>query len=281
MSMQNDLAVIGISYSDSSRLSGFNALVLKIDKALNVKHTLLLWQPNISIVHTQKMSALVRADIYFTRFGYRKMFRQIESRFQAPLRTRLLREVAFLTKLPLLLRYLFPSHRRLRTELRSREIFLNAKHRHAWINFLEGDSELLLVLEDDVSPIDPLWSESLLDAIEDARLLTSRPAILNLAPFFDLQSLLPELIMVEASQMKNWMRFHFFANTTAAYIINRHAAEALLGRFLASPKHALESIDFAMTTLGLSVATEIEYWERNPVVFQNLSQVDGGSSLGN
>lgn len=281
MSMQNDLAVIGISYSDSSRLSGFNALLLKIDKALNVKHTLLLWQPNISIVHTQKMSALVRADIYFTRFGYRKMFRQIESRFQAPLRTRLLREVAFLTKLPLLLRYLFPSHRRLRTELRSREIFLNAKHRHAWINFLEGDSELLLVLEDDVSPIDPLWSESLLDAIEDARLLTSRPAILNLAPFFDLQSLLPELIMVEASQMKNWMRFHFFANTTAAYIINRHAAEALLGRFLASPKHALESIDFAMTTLGLSVATEIEYWERNPVVFQNLSQVDGGSSLGN
>lgn len=195
MSMQNDLAVIGISYSDSSRLSGFNALLLKIDKALNVKHTLLLWQPNISIVHTQKMSALVRADIYFTRFGYRKMFRQIESRFQAPLRTRLLREVAFLTKLPLLLRYLFPSHRRLRTELRSREIFLNAKHRHAWINFLEGDSELLLVLEDDVSPIDPLWSESLLDAIEDARLLTSRPAILNLAPFFDLQILLPELRM--------------------------------------------------------------------------------------
>jgi hypothetical protein len=231
--------------------------------------------------HSAKIPRLFWADLHFTRVGYRSIFRKLESRLGVSLLTRLAREAAFIAKLPLALRYISPSFRELRTELRSREIFLNSKHRLAWANFLESDCDLLLVLEDDARPANHLWQAQLLESIKTAGELKSKPSIVNLAPFFDLEDLLPELTKHSHSFGQNWRSFHFYANTTAAYIINRLAAKELLTGFTYSPRYNLESIDFAMTRVALDTEIRVEYLERTRGVFQNLSQVEGDSSLGN
>jgi GR25 family glycosyltransferase involved in LPS biosynthesis len=158
---------------------------------------------------------------------------------------------------------------------------LNSKHRLAWANFLEGDCDLLLVLEDDARPTNHLWQEKLLESIETAVDLKSKPSIVNLAPFFHLEDLLPELTKQSDFYGQNWRSLHFYANTTAAYIINRLAAKELLTGFINSPRYNLESIDFAMMMVAVDTEIRFEYLERTPGVFQNLSQVEGDSSLGN
>jgi hypothetical protein len=277
--MEIDIAITGISYGDSRRLPEFTNLLAEIDDFLKVKHSLVLWQPPVIFGADKKEPSLIWADIYFTRFAYRRMFRKLESRFGAPLQTRLLRELAFFAKLPLILRYLNPGYRRIRTQVRSREIFLNSKHRLAWLNFLEGDSDLLLVLEDDATPTDPLWKPKLMESVSTAGKFMLDSTMLNLAPFFDLGGLVPELRSKSDFHEGDWRSLGFYANTTAAYIINRLAAKDLLTGFIKSPKYTLESIDFAMTMIALEGRLHVNYLERDPIVFQNLSQVKGESSL--
>lgn len=279
--MKGKFSVTGISFDGSQRLTSFIALLEELGGLFSTSASLLTWQPDIPLNNRKQKLRLILTDIYFTRLRYRSMFRQYESILKVPLFTRMKREAAHILRLPLVLQYFNKSYRDNRVELRSREAFLNLKHRLAWLNFLSGDGEILLVLEDDAMPTDLLWKDKLLSELMQVSTLTPKPVLLNLAPFFDIETLLPELLLPDESSPADWKRFTFYANTTAAYIVNRSGAEKLLDGFFTSPILNLESIDFAMNMAVINNEFKVLYFERDPILFNNSSQAEGWSSLGN
>jgi hypothetical protein len=169
----------------------------------------------------------------------------------------------------------------------TKTIQLTRKHNAAWSQFLESESDFLLVLEDDALLLDG-WEAKWVHA---QRLMYSNKAsgklFISLGKGFGFDQLgtlhLAKLIedvdgFIEMSKP--------FANTACAYLINRELAEALVTYSSSWPSRMLLNADFFLNDLMSRLAnssnqTEITCLHSTNPVFDNASLAgEYSSSLG-
>jgi hypothetical protein len=166
-----------------------------------------------------------------------------------------------------------------------KENILTEKHIRAWTLFMEGTSEYLIVLEDDATISNEVFLETELKhvlEIIDSESLTS-PIYLDLGSYYDYDS-----VYWGASKSKenislppSWYKAPMFANTTAAYLVNREFCQGALVRLTERPELRGVTIDWLNTFISneLNAENKVSYLFRWPSIYNNQSLINGDSSL--
>jgi len=161
-----------------------------------------------------------------------------------------------------------------------KQLNLTGKHVFIWQDFLESDSDFLLVLEDDVVG-DSESDRRLADVFQWISKIDGRPLFVNLIHQFDLREWSTE------SDIPNLPGYFYttkvFANTTGAYIVNRKMASYLFEAILTNPSLRVVGADWLIGLLGMKFTDQTSFVCLNtmPGIFYNQSLTTNTSSLEN
>jgi hypothetical protein len=161
-----------------------------------------------------------------------------------------------------------------------RQLNLTGKHVFLWQDFLESDSDFLLVLEDDVVGDFESFSR-LAEILQGISAIDNHPLFINLIHEFDLRS---RTIETDIPNLPNYFyATRVFANTTGAYILNRRMASYLFEAILTSPNLRVVGADWLIGLLGMKFADSTKSLCLNvfPGIFYNESLSTNTSSLEN
>ena len=161
-----------------------------------------------------------------------------------------------------------------------RQLNLTGKHIFTWQDFLESNSDFLLVLEDDVVG-DSQSLSRLAMVLDELSAFNDRPLFVNLIHEFDLRS---RSIETDIKNLPNYFYVtKVFANTTGAYILNREMANYLFEAILTNPNLRVVGADWLVGLLGMKFpdATKSICLNIAPGLFHNQSLSTNTSSLEN
>jgi GR25 family glycosyltransferase involved in LPS biosynthesis len=139
--------------------------------------------------------------------------------------------------------------------------------------FLEGDSDFLVVLEDDATPTSFLDQKILSILLELIDTKLHSYLYVDLCHEFDVNEIVRNYNLNVDYQNRNVTKSTFFANTTACYLMSRRTAEYLYSQFLVQPQIRLNSIDWVFTYLirKFPGTEEMEYFIFNQPLYTNES----------
>lgn len=161
-----------------------------------------------------------------------------------------------------------------------KQLNLTNKHIFAWQQFLETDSEYLLVLEDDAIE-NPKNTIEISEVLALIATLKNKAVIVNLINHFDLSEL-----NVESHTTISGMRVgtsRIFANTTGAYLANHLAIEMLFKQILQNPVMRVVGADWMIGLLGNKFPKNVTAVALNleSGLFLNSSLIEMNSTLEN
>jgi hypothetical protein len=173
------------------------------------------------------------------------------------------------------------------TSSAAKTIQLTRKHNAAWSQFLESDSDFLLVLEDDALLLDG-WKSRWVQA---QKLLFSVKSpgklFISLGRGFSFNQLGTIHLSRSLNELEGFIEMSKpFANTACAYLINRELAEALVTYSSSWPNRMLLNADFLLNDLmsrqtSSSEQSKLTCLHATNPVFDNASLAgEYSSSLG-
>jgi hypothetical protein len=265
--------IAGITFEKSTKRSSVENLVNST--SIFLRH--INFQVFSRLISFQNENALIEFDFQGhdrirTRNGYRILSNFFASRIG---------KISYLIKI-----YVVSIFSRNRNKLRRgkkyswKQLNLTGKHVFIWQDFLETDSEFLLVFEDDV--LGDLESDRrLAEIIQQISTINDRPIFVNLIHEFDLRS---KSIKTDILNLPSYFyNTEVFANTTGAYIVNREMAGYLFEAILTNPNLRVVGADWLIGLLGMKFKDNARSLCLNvlPGVFYNQSLSTNTSSLEN
>jgi hypothetical protein len=282
------IALAGISFAESSRLSSFQPEIKKTlttlsSLGIDVDQKLVLFQTglpkNFSNNYRWKLSTIVRTSVVGARIFLNL---ELKSASKNPILGGL-SVVRYFARLLLNFKSLLIRLLKNPNSLWN-EAQLSSKHTWAWRYFINNqDLDLLIVLEDDAVSFGDL-SKQLAISIQTFHNLNSYPQYFDLGPHYDYAKTYTRAGLMMSCNSGVAVA-PFIANTTVAYAVNRSFVETILTELKVKPGLENVSADWMVMELvrraqKRGMVFQYRFLECEPV-YMNTSLLAGESTLGN